>query len=298
MRKLLFALVAVGSVLVAGIAWASTTTVTITKLGYVPNAVTIAQGGSVQFTNADTVAHQVVFKKMTGVTCSPAPLVLQLTQSGTCVFAAGGSFAYSDPNSKGNTYRGTVTVTAAAVVLNLSAVPPAVVYGTHVTLSGSLSTHTSGETVDIFAQPCGASAATKTTTVQTTTNGAFTAIVQPLMNTIYTAKVANTTSNASAVSVKPKLRLAKVAPHRYSLRVTAAQSLAGKYATFQRYNGTRWVAVKSVLLRANTTGVAPTVISAKTFRSTIKTGLHVRVVIGQAQVGTCYRPGRSNTIRS
>jgi hypothetical protein len=36
------------------------------------------------------------------------------------------------------------------------------------------------------------------------------------------------------------------------------------HATFQRYNGTlqRWVNVKRVLLHANSTGVAPTVISS------------------------------------
>jgi len=118
------------------------------------------------------------------------------------------------------------------------------------------------------------------------------------MNTTYTVKLRNTTSNAVTVSVRPKLQLVKVAPHRYSLRATAAQSLAGKYANFQRYNGTRWIAVKIVLLRLNTTGVAPTVISTATFRSSIKARLRVRAVLGAAQVGTCYLPGVSNTVLS
>jgi hypothetical protein len=38
--------------------------------------------------------------------------------------------------------------------------------------------------------------------------------------------------------------------------------------------------------------------STATFRSTVKAGLRVRVVIGQAQVGNCYLPGISNTILS
>jgi hypothetical protein len=191
-----------------------------------------------------------------------------------------------------------VKVTAAPESLTLAAAPQRVVYGAKVTLSGTLSTHKTGENVDVLAQACGASAATKLMTVQTTTNGAFSAIVQPLMNTTYTTKVRNTTSNAATGSVRPSLRLGKLAPHRYSLRVSAAQSFAGKYASFQRYNGTRWVAVKTVLLRANTTGVAPTVLSTATFRSAIKARLRVRVVLGTAQVGTCYLPGISNTIRS
>jgi len=272
--------------------------VTISKAGYVPNAVTIAQGDSVQFTNADIVAHQVVFKTTTGITCTPNPLVLQAAQSGTCTFQTAGSFSYSDPNTKGNTFRGTVKVTAASESLALAAAPRLVVYGGKVTLSGTLSTHKTGEKVDVLAQPCGASAATKIMTVQTTTNGAFSAIVQPLMNTTYTTKIRTTTSNAAPVSVRPELRLAKVASHRYSLRVSAAQSFAGKYAGFQRYNGTRWVTVKTVLLRANTTGVAPTVLTTATFRSAIKAGSRIRVVLGTAQVGTCYLSGTSNTILS
>ena len=298
MRKFLMMLVAIGAVAVTGAASAKTVTVTITKAGYVPSAVTIAQGDSVQFTNSDTIAHQVVFKTTTGITCTPNPLVLQPAQSGSCVFQTAGSLSYSDPNVKGNTFRGTVTVTGAQEALTLSVAPRTVAYGAKVMLSGTLSTHKTGENVDILAQACGASAATKTTTVQTTANGAFSAVVQPLMNTTYTVKVRNTTSAAAAVSVRPKLRLGKLAPHRYSLRVSAAQTFAGKYANFQRYTGTRWVAVKSVLLHANTTGVAPTAISTATFRSAIKAGLRVRVVLGQAQVGTCYLSGISNTILS
>ena len=98
----------------------------------------------------------------------------------------------------------------------------------------------------------------------------------------------------------PSLRLVKVARHKYTLRVSAAQSFAGKYATFQRYRATtkRWVKVKLVLLKANTTGVAPTVVTAATFRSGIKANVRVRVTLGARQVGSCYLAGRSNTIRS
>ena len=172
--------------------------------------------------------------------------------------------------------------------------------GGRVTLAGTLSNQNVGENVEVLATPCGQSAATKVTTVQTTTGGAFTALVQPLKNTAYTVKVKNTTSPTVAVKVRPRLRLRKPAPHRYSLRVFAAQSFAGKYVTFQRYNGTlgRWIKVKRVLLRANATGVAPTVISSVSFRSAIRPRLKVRVVLPQLQVGSCYRPGRSNVIRS
>ena len=301
MRRFLVAAGAVMALVFVGAAGAKTVTVSITKNGYVPNAATIAVGDSVQFTNSDTVAHQVVFKTMTGVSCTPNPLVLQPAQTGTCTFASPGSFTYDDPNVKGNTFRGTVTVTGQvpAETLTLSAKPRTVVYGAKVTLTGALSNQKAGENVSVLATACGQAAA-KVTTVQTTTGGAYTAVVRPLKNTVYAVKVKNTSSQAVTVQVRPRLRLGKVAPHRYSLRVFAAQSFAGKYGTFQRYNATlgRWVNVKRVLLRANSTGVAPTVISSVSFRSTIRPRLKVRVLLPQLQVGSCYLPGRSNTILS
>jgi plastocyanin len=298
MRQALLILVAIVTVVLGGVAAAATVTVTITKAGYVPKSITIAQGDTVQFTNGDTIAHEITFKTTTGVTCSPNPLVLQPAQTGTCTLQSAGSLTYSDPNVKGNTFRGTITVTGAAATLSLAAATNVVAYGGKVTLSGALSTHQSGENVDVLAQACGAQAPTKTTTVQTTANGAFTAVAQPLMNTTYTVKARSATSNTAVVSVRPMLRLARVAPHRYSLRVSAAQGLAGKYASFQRYTGTRWLVVKSVLLRASTTAVAPTVLSTASFRSTVKARTRVRAVITQAQVGACYLPGTSNTISS
>ena len=302
LRKVLITAVAVMSLAFVGAAGAKTVTVSITKAGYVPNAATIAVGDSVQFTNSDTVAHQVLFKTTTGVTCAPSPLVLQPAQSGTCTFASPGSFTYSDPNVKGNTFRGAVTVTgqAPAESLTLSAKPQTLVYGGKVTLTGTLSNQKVGENVDVLATACGQAAATKVTTMQTTTGGAYTAVVKPLDNTVYTVKVKNTSSQAVTVKVGPLLRLGKVAAHRYSLRISAARSFAGKYGTFQRYNGAlgRWVNVKRVLLRANSTGVAPTVITSVSFRSTIASRLKVRVVLPQLQVGSCYLPGRSNVILS
>ena len=305
MRKLMPIAIAIASLVIAGAAIAKTVAVTITKNGYVPKAVTVAVGDTVQFTNSDTVAHQIVFKPTTGVTCVPNPLVLQPTQSGTCIFQTAGKYAYSDPNVKGNTFRGTVTVGSAPNppgpdTLTLAAKPQLVIYGGNVTLTGTLSNQKVGENVDVLAAPCGQTAATKVTTVQTTSGGAFTAVVRPLKNTLYTVKVKSTTSNAVSEKVRPKLRLRKLAAHRYSLRVLAAQSFAGRYGTFQRFNRTlgRWVTVKRVLLRANSTGVAPTVISSVAFRSTIRPLLKVRVVLPQVQVGSCYRPGRSNVIRS
>jgi plastocyanin len=303
MRNLMPIAVAILSLAIAGAAEAKTITVAITKGGFVPKDVTIATGDAVQFTNSDTRAHQIVFKTTTGVACVPTSLVLQPTQSGTCTFQSAGKFTYSDPNVKGNKFRGTVTVTGAAPpaeTLTLAGAPQLVVYGGRVALAGTLSSQKVGENVDVLATPCGQAAATKVTTVQTVSGGGFTAVVKPLKNTVYVVKVRSATSSAVSIKVRPRLRLRKLAPHRYSLRVFAAASFAGRYATFQRYRPTlrRWVKVKRVLLRANATGVPPTVISSVSFRSAIKPRLRVRALLPQLQVGSCYRPGRSNVIRS
>ncbi len=302
MRKLMLLAIALVTLAIAGAAGAKTVSVTITKNGYVPSDVAIATGDTVQFTNSDTAAHQVEFKTMTGVTCTPNPLVLQPTQSGSCTFRNPGTFSYSDPNVRGNTFRGTVTVTGAPApdTLTLAAGPKIVVYGGKSTLSGVLLTQKAGENVDLLGTACGETAASKVTAVATTTGGAFSTLVQPLKNTAYTAKLRNTSSQAVTVKVRPRLRLGKVAVKRYSLRVSAAQSFAGKYATFQRYNGTlkRWTIVKRVLLRANSTGVAPTVISSVTFRASVPTRVRIRMILPQLQVGSCYLGGTSNVILS
>jgi len=307
MRKLFLLFLALGALGAASAAAelarpaaTATKTVTITRTGYNPTSVSLTVGDTVVFTNSDTVQHTVRFKPTTGIRCSrPLPLVIPAGQSASCTFSKAGSFNFSDPKFPGKSFRGNVVVGQAPAV-SLAVAPRAVVYGRSVTLSGTLANQKAGESLQVLAQQCGQSAPTKIATVTTTTGGAFSYQTKPLKNTTYSVKFKNSTSNAVTVKVRPRLRLGKVASHRYSLRVFAAQSFAGKRAIFQRYRPAlrRWVRVKRVLLKASSTGVAPTVISAARFRSSIRSGLRVRVVLTQTQVGTCYIAGRSNTIRS
>jgi plastocyanin len=289
------ALIASGATAVA-----KTVTVSITKNGYVPKTLAIAPEDTVTFTNADTVAHQVSFKSTTGFTCTPTPLVLQPASSGSCVFHTAGSYSYSDPNTKGNTFRGSITVTAPPDSLTLTAKPLLLIFGGKVAGTGTVSTARAGENVDVLAQQCGATTAQKLMTVQTTTAGAYSVSVQPLMNTIYTSQLRKAVSPSSTVRVRPLMKLTRVAAHKYALRVSGGESFAGKYVSFQRYNGTtkRWVAVKVIPLKASKSGVAPAVVTVASFRSTVKTGLRIRATMSQAQVGSCYAAGLSNTIRS
>jgi plastocyanin len=307
MRKLLLLVLAVVAIAVAGAvagaarpASTAGVTVKITHTGYQPTSVSITVGDSVVFSNTDTVAHTVQFKTTTGVSCTTAlPLVLAPGKSATCTFSTAGRFDFSDPTSKGSSFHGTVVV-ANAPSLGLSASPHVVTYGGKVTLAGTLSSQLSGQSVQILAQQCGASAATKLATVTTTSGGAYSYQTQPLKETTYTVKFKNSSSSATTIKVHPRMRLGRIATHRYTVRVFAAQSFAGKYATFQRYRPAlkRWVKVKRVLLKANSTGVAPTVVSSAKFRAHLRAHLRVRIVLGQRQVGSCYLAGKSNTIRS
>jgi plastocyanin len=306
MRKLLLLLIAVASLAAAGAvadlarpAATASQTITISKTGYNPTAVSITTGDTVVFANTDTVAHTVVFKTTTGVKCTATPLAVPAGKTGSCTFSSAGKFNFSDAAGKGKNFRGTVTVST-PLATTLTVAPKTVPYGRKVTLAGALTSKLSGQQLQVLALQCGATAPTKLTNVTTTTGGAFTYQVQPLKGTAYSVQNKGVTSVSVTASVLPVLRLGKVAKHKYSLRISAGDSFAGKYATFQRYKSStkRWVKVKRVLLQANATGVAPTVITSATFSSGIRSGVKVRVTLGKAQVGTCYLAGKSNTIRS
>ena len=308
MRKLLFLLLAVTSLAAAGAVAAAarsaataSTTVKISHTGYTPAAVSVTVNEDVTFANTDTVSHTVDFKSTTGMHCTPAviPLVVPPAQSVSCSFSSVGKFNFTDPANKGKAFHGSVTVSP-ALTSSLAVTPKSVLYGRKTTLAGKLVNQLSGQSLQVLALQCGASTAKAVGNVTTTTGGAFSYPAQPLMATAYSVKSKSLNSSAVTVKVLPALRLSKIARHRYALRVTAAQSFAGKYATFQRYRAAtkRWRTVKRVLLKANTTGKAPTVITSAKFRSSVKARTQVRVLLGQSQVGSCYLAGRSNTIRS
>jgi plastocyanin len=308
MRKILLLLVVAASLTAAGTAakearpaTAASETVTLSATGYKPTAVSITVGDSVVFANKDTVAHTVQFKQTTGLHCGAAlPLVVAAGQSSTCTFSSAGKFSFSDPAHKGKDFRGTVTVASSLTSGPLTLTPNVVIYGHTSALAGTLTSAQSGTAVQIAATDCGTTTPKPLATVTTVAGGKFNYPASPLKKTAYTAQVKGSGSPAATVQVQPHLQLKKVAKHHYAVQVFAAQSFAGKLATFQRYRSATksWVKVKRVLLKANTTGVAPTVITSAKFGSRTKAKLHVRVSLGSKQVGLCYAAGRSNTIRS
>jgi plastocyanin len=300
MRKLLVPLLVVAFLAAAGAAAGKTsTTVTISKTGYNPTAVSITTGDEVIFKNTDTVAHTVQFNSTTGMKCSATPpLAIAAGQSANCTFSSVGKFRFSDPASNKKAFRGTITVSP-SLVSSLKATPKTVVYGAKSTLDGKLASGQSGQSVQIRQQMCGETKSTAVATVTTTAAGAFSYQAQPVKKTTYTLSNKGATASIG-VGVAPSLHLSKVGRHRYSVKVSAAESFVGKVATFQHYRATlkRWVRVKRVTLKKNTAGTAPTLITSAKFGSRIRTHLRVRITLGSKQVGSCYLAGRSNTIRS
>ena len=183
--------------------------------------------------------------------------------------------------------------------VTIAASPSTVGYGATTTLAGAITPAQAGEQVTVEAQPCGQTSFTRLDAVDTAAAGSWTLIARPSVNTQYRARVRNLTSSAVAVMVRPRIRLAKVARQRFRVRVLAAQSLAGKVITVQRFRpatGT-WARVRHATLRQVAAGT-PTVTSGVTFRARVRARTRLRVVLPQAQASPCYVAARSNTIRA
>jgi plastocyanin len=295
------AMLAVGLPLAtAPAAMAAPQSVTITPSGFVPRDVTVQVGETVTFTNGDASAHQIEFKDA-AVKCPANPFVLQTGQAGACSFTVAGTFAYSDPNKKGNTYRGTVTVTAPpgqAAAVTLAASKPLVVYGTKVALTGKVNPVKGQVTVDLWARPYPESAFAKVATTTTQGDGSYAFSLPPQLRTEYRTQFVDGALKADSpvvtVLVRPKVTLAvkSVSGRTAKLRtgVVSTVSYAGKPVLVQRRNSQGgWTTVRTVRLGD---------FSAVTFSVRVPSGTtRWRVYLQASQAGGGYEPSFSPTRR-
>ena len=299
MKKVLLVVGAV-MLLVAAPAPAKTITVDITKHGFSAAGLNVQAGDSVTWTNKDTVNHQV-----TCATCPFTSPVLAPGQAYTYAFAKVGKFTIADALAK--VKNETVTVKAAPATVSASANPTRLNYGSPTTISGSLSTALANQKVDILAQACGENAAKAIGTATTTSTGSFTFQHQPALGTSfqvrYKAGGTTVTSSAVSVAVRPVVVLKRVARHRFSVQVIAAQSFVGKAVVFQRWVGSRhrWNRVKTVFLGARAAATSPlpgSTVSSTAFKVSLHRGLRVRAFLPGGQAAPCYVGAHSSTIRS
>lgn len=284
MRKLLIILVALAVVAVAP-ARAQAATVTITMAGFVPSAVTIDRGDSVTWINADTADHQVASDKARF--SSP---ILGVGESFTFTFKASGSFRIKDILDK--SLKGTIVVKSAPAPprsVTLSASTLRVVYSAAVTLSGRVSSRQAGESVTILAQRFGDAAFSQLAAVKTGDGGGWSYRAKPTIGTSYQARWESATSSSLTVGVRPLVAFRVLANGRFSSKVVAARSFAGRFVQLQRRSSFgQWVTIKRARLNAS---------SAAVLRATLpRSTSTLRVAMSVNQAGSGYLGGISRTI--
>ena len=179
-------------------------------------------------------------------------------------------------------------------VVKISLARPAVVYGSSVELSGSVSNHQAGEFVLVLGRPYGTPAFSQVDTTTTTTKGAWSYTASPAIQTSYQARWGAVTSATVTVKVRPKITLAlesrTAARGTFSVQVQGNRPFTGKRVLIQRIATSGPTTVKSVKLAAN---------SSSTF--TIKlpgTRVRVRAVMPTSQAAPGYIAGYSNVWKS
>lgn len=205
----------------------------------------------------------------------------------------------------------TASVLAAAVVsaagaatstLTLATNATVVTYGKAATLTGQLSPAKTNQNVSVNGTACGTTRAAKVTTAKTAANGTYTAAVTPAVTTKYEATYkGGVKSPTVTISVKPLLQLAKVAGGGWTAKVTAGQSLTGKYVLFQRYVKLtkRWKQVKRLALGTAAPGPAkPTMVMTTSFKAKVVRGARVRLAMSAAQAAPCYLAATSASLRA
>ena len=183
----------------------------------------------------------------------------------------------------------TAGTTAPPQAVTISLSRPSVVYSGSVSLSGKVSNNKAGETVDVLAEPFGATSFSVLGSVTTTAGGHWTDVVKPTIETSYEAKWKSATSSTVSVKVRPQITLTfSQATGRFSTEVSGARSFAGKFVLVQRLTSTGVSTLKRVTLDAN---------SAASFRVRLHLGRsRLRVVMPTSQTAPGYITGTSNVV--
>jgi hypothetical protein len=200
--------------------------------------------------------------------------------------------------SYANSAQTAVVVAAPVGALRISVTRTTVTYGSAVILSGVL-TRGPEELVTIVAHTRGADSPVPVRTVATSASGGWRCLAEPTARTVYQARAAGRASALVVVNVRPRLRLQRVAPGRFVVRVLAARAFVGKLAVLQRWDPRRgrWLGMKRFRLRSSHAALAPTAITSGVVRTRPKQGRILRVVLPTRQSGPGYLQGVSNRVR-
>ena len=192
-------------------------------------------------------------------------------------------------SGSGTTFGSDVTFTTVQAV-SLQSSTPQLVYGSPATLSGAVATRQSGVSVAVLAQPYGSSAYSTVGTAVTGPGGTWTFKVRPRVQTVYQAKAPDGTSSTATIGVRPAISLRVITGARFTSRVVAASSFAGKTIQLQRLlPGNRWATVAKAKLNARSSAI---------FAATAlpRGASQIRVAMSVNQAGAGYLAGFSRTI--
>jgi hypothetical protein len=177
--------------------------------------------------------------------------------------------------------------------VSISAARPAVVYGSSVKLSGTVSSHQAGEHVLVLGRPF-QTTFTQVSAVDTAAKGAWVYVASPQIETSYKAAWNATMSRAVTIKVRPRIRLAlssrTARRGTFTVEADADRAFSGKYVLVQRLTPSGARTVKHVTLDTS---------SSATF--TIRLPRHrarVRVVMPSSQAAPGYIAGYSNVWKS
>jgi plastocyanin len=279
-RMLLLPLALVATLVVAAASGAATKTVQVTGEGFTPAATTVSVGDSVTWHNADNANHQVVAND--GSFASP---VLKPGDTFTQTFNSAGKTNYHDALATKHT--GSVTVTAPAANVTLSADSQTVVYGGSTRLSGAVTNQLTNEPVTLTSQPLGKGTQSIDSTM-TAANGSFSFGVSPTIQTSYQAHWRTTASPNVTVNVAPRVGFGRIGL-LYRARVTSDLNYAGHFVLVQKRNAIGgWKTLKRVFLGGN---------SSAMFRVHLAHGRSVlRLALPQSQAGAGYVQGMSRML--
>jgi plastocyanin len=261
---------------------AATISVTINASAFAPKSVTINQGDTVKWTNADKVNHQIVANK--GAFASG---ILRPGQTYSFTFTTSGGFAYHDalhPSVSGAVY-----VKGPPPQVSVGVSEPIVTYGEQTMISGTVSSQKANEQVLVLAQPYGSSAQ-QIATLMTGAGGAFFYTTAPTMYTTYSVRWKSVTSQTLTVQVRPNLTLTRTTSTRLFAKIAAAPSFAGRTIYLQRRSKFgQWVTVERLKLGPNSGRIfkAPHVKGTSTYRVYMTTN----------QAGTGYLETWSDSVR-
>lgn len=176
----------------------------------------------------------------------------------------------------------------AAVTISLSR--STVVYGGTVKLSGAVSNHKSGETVNVLGRAYGVPAFSALDSVTTVSGGAWTYTASPTIRTRYEAKWGNALSRVVVVRVRPKIELSldsrTARRGTFTVDVNGQRSFQGKWVLVQRLTANGPTPIKHVKLGAGSDATFTIRLPQRRSR--------VRVVMPASQAAPGYLAGYSN----